>query len=464
MRALLALLGCLFLAAAASGQGVTLPEPRVVELDNGAVFIVHEKRDVPLVGFSAVLRGGAVADPDDKAGLASMLAAMLHKGAGYRDAAAFAEAVDAVGATLNARAGLESITITGEFLADDVGLGIELLVDMLRRPTLDAREFSKLLSRRIDLIKASKDSDPRALSSIYGNAWLFIDHPYGTAVNGGEASLANISHRDLRRYYDNAVGADRLIIAVVGDIDADAIIEQLTAAFADWRQAAQPLPEIEAPEPQTGRRVLLVDKPGATQTYFWIGGLGVARNYEQRAALDVANTLFGGRFTSLLVEEMRTKAGLTYGVRSMLVRPSLPGSFAIVSYTKTDSTIIAIDLALDLLVQMRRDGFSEELVASGKNYILGQFPPGLETSSQLAAQFASLRAAGLDASYINEYGAAIAAPTAEDIKAVIRHVYPRPDELVFVIIGDAELIRSDVAKYGEVTEMAIAEPRFVPKP
>ena len=109
-----------------------------------------------------------------------------------------------------------------------------------------------------------------------------------------------------------------------------------------------------------------------------------------------------------------------------------------------------------------QQGFSEELVTSGKNYILGQFAPRLETSTQLAGQFASLQAAGLDASYINGYGAAIAAAAGEGIQSVITRVYPGPDDLVFAIIGDAELIRNDIAKYGPVTEMAIAEPRFRP--
>ncbi len=297
---------------------------------------------------------------------------------------------------------------------------------------------------------------------LYGAAWLFADHPYGTAVNGDETSLANISHRDLTGFYEDFFGADRLVISVVGDINADEVILALTESFSDWRQAAQPLPEIPPSAPQEGRRVLLIDKPGATQTYFWIGNVGVARDFAQRAELDIANTLFGGRFTSLLVDEMRTKAGLTYRARSSLSRPSTPGSFAIESFTKTDTTIVAMDLAISLLRRMRDDGFSEELITSGKNYILGQFAPRLETSSQLAGQFASLQAAGLDASYVNDYGAAIAAAAGEDIQSVITSVYPRARDLVFVIIGDAELIRNDIAKYGPVTEMAITEPRFTP--
>jgi predicted Zn-dependent peptidase len=453
---------CVAFCSAALAQGVTLPEFHYVELDNGAVFILTEKRDVPLVGVTALIRGGAVVDPDGKAGLSSIFAEMLQKGAGSRDAETFAETVDAVGATLSSSAGLETISISGEFLARDAELLIELVADMLRSPALERSEFEKLRDRNADLLRAAKDGDLRSLSPVYGNAWLFRDHPYGTPVDGDESSLANLRHNDLLDYYQDYVGADRLIISLVGDFDAGEMINQLTAVFSDWRRAAQPLPEIEPAVPEQGRRVLLVDKPGATQTYFWLGNVGVARSFEQRAELNIANTLFGGRFTSLLVDEMRTKAGLTYGVYSALSQPTQPGSFAIVSFTKTDSTIVAIDLAIDLLEKMREEGFSEELVTSGKNYILGQFPPRLETAAQLASQFAGLEAAGLDESYVNDYGEAVAGAAGEDIQAVIRSVYPSPDDLVLVIIGDAGLIPDDIAKYGEVTEMSISEPRFTP--
>jgi predicted Zn-dependent peptidase len=140
----------------------------------------------------------------------------------------------------------------------------------------------------------------------------------------------------------------------------------------------------------------------------------------------------------------------------------LAGSVAIVSFTKTETTIEAIDLALALLARLRAEGFDEELITSGKNYILGLFAPRLETSAQLAAQFATLQAYGLDASYVNDYGVAVAGAGSEAIQSVITSVYPSPDDLVFVILGDAALIRDDVARYGPITEMAITDPRFRP--
>jgi len=457
----LALVGCLFLGEASS-QGVTLPGAHHIELENGVVFILHEKHDVPLIGVHATIRGGAVSDPEGKSGLSSLLAGLLEKGAGDRGAAAFAEAVASVGGSLAASAGLEAITISGEFLARDSDLMVELLVDMLQAPALEAEEMRKLRDRRINLIRAAKDGDLRRLTPTYGNAFLFGEHPYGTPVDGSETSLAKLTHPDLLGYYRDFVGADRLVIAIAGDFDALAMIGSLSTAFRDWRRAAAPLPEIQPLQPQQGRRILLVDKPGATQSYFWIGNVGVDVGFPRRAELDIANTLFGGRFTSLLVDEMRTKAGLTYGVRSVLLRPSTAGSVATVSYTKTETTIEAIDLALSLLARIHEEGFTDDIILSGKNYILGQFPPRLETAAQLAAQFAELETLGLDESYINGYGNAIADADAAAVRAVIDEVYPAVDDLVVVVLGDAETIRDDIAKYGPITEMDISEPRFRP--
>ena len=450
------------LASVSLAQGVSLPAVQRVVLENGVVIVLHEKHDVPLVGIEASIRGGAVTDPDGLGGSASLLAGALEKGAGARDAAAFAEAIDAVGGALSAAADLEAITISGEFLSGDVDLMVGLLSDMLRTPTLDGAEIEKLRDRTIDQIRAAKDSNLRFLAPIYGNSFLFLDHPYGNAVLGDEASLARITPADLRAYYRDWFGGDRLVIAVAGDFEAAAMLDKLRAAFGDWHAAASTLPAIAAPTPVVGRRVLLIDKPGAAQSYFWIGNVGVGLRADARAELDIANTLFGGRFTSILMTRLRTETGLTYDARCALRRESAGGSLAMLSYTKTETTTEAIDLAVSLLAALRDEGVAEDMIASGKNYILGQFAPRFETAAQLAAQFATLETYGLEESYVNDYGGAIAAADGEAIRSVIREVYPEVDNLVFVIIGDAALLRERLLKYGPVSEMSITAPRFRP--
>lgn len=450
------------LPAAAQSDGVTLPDARRLVLENGTVLILNENHDVPLIGLQAIVRGGSSADPADKHGLAALLAGLLEKGAGDRNSAEFAEAVASVGGELTASADLESVSVSAEFMSKDVDLMIELVSDMLQRPTLARDEFRKLRDRWINLIKAAKGSDPSQLMPAYAYAFLFGEHPYGNPVDGSESSLANLTHGDVRAYYDAMMGGDRLIVAVSGDFETAAMREALIAAFGEWSAATGELAVIAAPEPVPERRVLLIDKPGATQTYFYIGNVGVDRAYAGRAELDLANTVFGGRFTSMLNTELRVKSGLSYGARSRLTRHTQPGAVFITSFTETSTTVAALDLAISVLGQLRDNAINAAMLTSARNYVMGQFPPRLETASQLATIFASLESWGLDESYINDYGAALSAATPESIAAVIDEVYPAADSLVFVILGDAETIREDVAKYGPVTELSISEPRFHP--
>ena len=452
----------LLIAHTAEAQNISLPAVERVVLANGAVLILNEKHDVPMIGLEAVLRGGAVADPSDKRGLASMFAALIVKGAGDRDAAAFAEAIDSVGGTLLASAEQESISISGEFLSRDADLMVELLADMLQRPALEQDELSKIRERKINTLLSAKDSDPGKLLPVYGSAFLFGEHPYGNSVGGSESSLATITHADVRNYYAQQIGSDRLIIVISGDFNTVDMQAKLDAAFREWRPAARELAEIAAPVVPPGGRVLLIDKPGAAQTYFWLGSNGVARSYEHRPALNLANTVFGGRYTSMLNTALRIESGLTYGARSLLSRLSVSGSIAIYSYTETGTTEEAIDMSLGILGQLHDSGINDESISSARNYLLGQFPTAFETASQLAGVFASLEANDLDRSYYENYGTALTNADVASIAAVIDNVYPHEQELVFVVLGDADIIRDIVGKYGEVTEISITVPRFRP--
>ena len=450
------------IATVAGAAGIELPEYERVELENGVVLLLSEKHDVPLIGLRADIRGGAVVDADGRGGLATLFAGLLEHGAGDRDAAAFAEAVASVGGELSVSGGLESITISANFVSRDVELMLELVTDMLLRPKLAEEEFTKLRDRSINLIKAAKGSNPGNLQPSYGRAFLFGEHRYGNPVDGSESSLAEITHEDMLSYYEDHVGADRLIVAIVGDFNAVAMKQRLTAMLGEWRGAAIELAPIPIPEKQPGRRVLLIDKPGATQANFWIGNVGVGINYERRAELDIANTVFGGRFTSMLNNALRLESGLTYGAWSILQRLAAGGFVAISTFSETETTIEAIDMSLDLLETLRDSGIDTPMITSARNYIMGQFPPRLETASQLAAQLARLELFGLDAEYVNGYVAALEAASAEGIADTINEVYPAADDVVFVVIGDAVQLREALAEYGPVTEMSIDEPRFRP--
>jgi predicted Zn-dependent peptidase len=259
------------------------------------------------------------------------------------------------------------------------------------------------------------------------------------------------------------VRGDRLIIAVVGDFETADVRRRLEQAFGSWPRAAGPAPGASAAAREQGRRVLLVDKPGATQTYFWLGNVGASRTDPERTAQAVVNTVFGGRFTSMLNTELRIKSGLTYGARSAFDRLAQPGAFSITSFTATESTVPALDLALATLDRLHRDGLDEAALASAKTYMLGQFPPTLETNGALADRLADMLLYGLGRDDVDGYAQRIAAVDGTAVRASIDATFPSSSDLAIVLIGDAASIRNDVRKYGPVTEMSITDPRFAPR-
>ncbi len=283
----------------ARASAIDLPRAREVRLPNGAMVILAEKHDVPLIAFRAILRGGSLADAPGKEGVASLTGGLLRKGAGKRTAQEIAALVDGLGAALDTGSGLEHTYVAGEFMARDQAVMLDILGDLLRRPAFPADEFEKLKSQSIDAITAGKD-DPPSVIDDYAYAFLYGDHPYGRPSEGDETTIRSITREDVLRYYRDNYGGDRLILSVVGDFSAPAMESRIRAKLGDWPKAAAPLSLAPAAGRRAGRRVLLVDKPDATQSYFWMGNVGVRRLDPDRVPLDVANTAYGGRFTSIL--------------------------------------------------------------------------------------------------------------------------------------------------------------------
>ncbi|MFT3763103.1 MAG: pitrilysin family protein [Pseudoxanthomonas sp.] len=455
--------GALLLAGALTAHAaeIRLPDYTTQTLDNGATVLLMPRRDVPLVSATVLVRGGALADAPGKEGTAALLGELLSKGAGARDAQAFAEAIDNAGGSIDFGSSSEALYANARFLSKDAGLMLSLLGDALLRPKLDPAEFDKVRKRAIDGIGASKDSDPRALMGTYADAWLFRGHPYGRPADGDETSLAAIALADVQAFRTQQMGGDRLIVAIAGDFDPAAVAAQVEKTFGGWARATGALPQVAAKPRESGRRVLLVDKPRATQTYFSLANVGSVHGDPAEAAQDIVQTVFGGRFTSMLMTELRVKSGLSYGANASLDRPRQPGATSVQSYTKTESTKAAIDLAIATLDRLHADGLDAAAIDSSKRYIAGQFAPRLETAPQLAAKLADLSLYGDDNDAVDGYLGRIEAATPEQVAAA-RAVFPASADLVITAIGDASKIREVMKGYGPLTEMKIGDPRFAP--
>ena len=464
LRRFFALLGLmLVICSFAPAQTLHLPPHEKLVLKNGLTVLLMEKRGVPLVNVFALVKTGSAADPTGQEGLASATASLLRKGTKARTAQQFAADLDFIGGSFGADAGPDFTTISAEFLTKDLPRGLELFSDALLHPIFPQAETDKTLAQALDGVKASKD-EPQQVVDEYFNGFLYGAHPYGRPSAGDELSLKRIQRESIVKFYEANYAPGNAILGVAGEFDAAELRKQLEDVFGAWPSRAVAGVSIPAAPPAKGKRLLLIDKPDATQTYFAIGNIGAAANDPDRVPIRVVNTIFGGRFTSELNEALRVESGYTYGAGSFFDSHKSLGPFEISSFTKNETTTPAIDLALEVLQKLHKNGVTPEQLASAKSYIKGQFPPNIETSSQLVRRIVYNEFYGLTDDEVNKLEERVNAVTPEIARQVIEKRFPM-DNLVFVLIGKASEIRPAVRKYAEkMEERSISDPGFWPPP
>lgn len=452
-------LSLLLLAALAARAQIKMPPFQKTSLDNGASLILMQKRDLPLVSVRVTVKGGGEAEAPGTDGVAGVLSELLTAGTKTRTREQLAEEVDRLGANLNSGAGRHAFGVYMEFLSKDSDKALEILGDVLKNPAFPEEEFKRLVAQKLDRVKAAKDQPQSAVMQHYTAFFYGKDHPYGKAMQGSEETLPKLTRASVEELHKRLFVGKNLIVTVTGDFDpapmkqkVQALIGSMPAGEAFvWKKAA-------APKAAAASRLLLVDKPDATQTYFIIGQPGIERTNSDRTAIELVNTLFGGRFTSMLNDALRVDSGLTYGARSVVEQDRLPGSIYISTFTKNESTEQAIDLALKQIEKLRTQGINAEQLASAKAYVKGLYPTQqLETSDQLANVLTDLEMFGLNRGEVDDFISRVDSVSVEQANAIAKKYY-RDAGLVFVLVGKAADIRKTAGKYAkDVVEVPITK-------
>lgn len=453
--AILCFLG--LLPVAALSAQVKLPDYKHQVLPNGVVVDLMPKPGLPLVNFRVVIKGGVESEPTSLSGLASVTAQLLRRGTSKRTADQFSEELDSLGGTFFAGNDDQATTIASEFLKKDFDAGLDLLADAVLRPTFPEAEVTKMLAQRVDGARSAKDN-PGVIATYYRAFFFGPRHPYGRPAD--ELSYQRIHRDDIVSYHQKQYAGKNTILVVSGDFDPAAVSATIARVFGTM-PAGAPYSWISTPAPARGNspRLLLIDKPDATQTYFLIAQPGITRTDPDRVPLLLMNTLFGGRFTSFLNDALRVNSGLTYGASSQMQLARLTGGIAINTYTVTSSTVQAIDMALDVLKKFHDNGITAEQLASIKAYVKGGYPrQSLETSDALAGILGEIELFGLNKGEVDDLFSRIDSLTLEQANATIRKYY-RPDNLTFVLLGNAAKIRDSVRKYApKLVEVPVKQP------
>jgi predicted Zn-dependent peptidase len=419
-----------------------------------------EQHEVPIISLHIIVKeAGSIVDGTGKEGLASLTADLLRKGTLTRTADEISSELDFIGGDFDMNASQDFTSGSAEFLKKDIRQGLDLMADIILNPVFPQNEVTKLIEQRINGIRSAKDRADAVIGR-YFYKYLYDEKAYARPVSGDERSLAAITREDIQSFYKENYIPTNVTIAAAGDFSTVEMRALLEERFKSWPGGKFMTRDYAPRFPVHGRRLLLVDKPDSTQTYFNIGYFGIGRSYQDRVAIGLVNTLFGGRFTSRLNTALRIDSGLTYGARSTFDQLRMQGPFFISSYTKNETTEKALDMTLEVLSNFREKGVTQTELDSARTYLKGQFPPTIETTDRLAAMIARLQFYGLDETEINSYYAKLDAVTLAEANQIIKQYFPLND-LVFVLIGKASEIQSIAKKYAPIVDVkTITQPGF----
>lgn len=449
------LLCLLFTGLNLSAQSFKLPSYTTFKLPNGLTVNLMEQHEVPVISVDVILPAGAIYD-NDKAGLASLTAASLKHGTKNFSKTKLDEELDFLGANVDTYATKEFAGLSSNFASKDKEKVLNIVKEILLNPIFDTAEFEKEKNRLLVNLGQQKES-PRSVIGAYFETLLYGNHVYANVKNGNKTTVGNLTIQEVKDFYKNNYKPNEAAISIVGDFKTKEMKAILTKLFSGWEKATNKIENL-ASKPivtPTENRILLVNKEDANETTFYIGSPGVSRNNPDYVAIEVVNTLFGGRFTSMLNDELRVNSGLTYGATSQFNSYKNGGSFLISTFTASKTTEAAIDKALEVLNKLHTNGIDQKALTSAKNYVKGQFPPKYETAEQLAGLLSEMFWNNFDKSFINNFEKNVNDLDLTKANQIIANYFPK-DKLQFVLIGKSEEIKKVAEKYGKVSEVEIS--------
>ncbi len=427
---------------------IRLPPLHEERLDNGAVVVVAQRPGVPLVAVRLVVSAGAALDPARGHGLANLVAQVARRGTAHRTGRQIDDRIESLGSELGAGSDEDAtyfgLSAPAEFLPEL----LDVVVDVATGPVFPPKEWERLRRREVAGLAHVLD-EPGAVADRAMIDAVYPGHPYGHPTDGRARHLSALRRADAVAFHRRWFAPAATTLVIVGAVDPPAALAVARRKLGRWRARCAPAPAIPpgAPVP---RRVVVVDKGDVTQTQVRIASLALPRaNPEYFPAL-VANAVFGGGFTSRLMEEIRVNRGLSYGVRSRFAMSRATGIFFVASFTKVETTAELVQVTLDEAERFAVDGPREEELERSKSYLSGLFPLSIETHEQVAEKIADLRLYGLPLEDVTGYRERVRAVTAEQCREVARRHFPL-SRGVIVAVGPAKQVARALDRFGPVT-------------
>ncbi len=393
-----------------------------------------EEPSIPFTALEIRFKGGTSLDRPGKRGAVYLMNGLLEEGAGDMDATEFAAAQEALAAGFEFDVFNDSFSVSARFLTENRDEAVDLLRKALIEPRFDQAAVDRVRSQILSIL-ASNEKDPNDIAGKTFNALAFGDHPYGSSEEGTPETVASLTRGDLLNAYNDVFAKDRLFVSAVGDINADELGQLMDRLLGDIPASGAPLPGPAEYLLSGGETIVPFNTPQSVAIF---GHEGIKRDDPDFFPAYVMNQILGaGGFGSRLMEEVREKRGLTYGVYSYLVPKDnaelVMGQVA----SANDRVAEAIDVIRNEWARLANEGVTDEELETAITYLTGAYPLRFDGNATIARIMVGMQMDDLPRSYIDTRNAKVEAVTKADIARVAKRLL-RPDDLHFVVVGQPE--------------------------
>lgn len=416
-----------------------LPESRTVTLDNGLEMTFIRFGLAPMVNIQLRVEAGNI-DDGDQTWLADLTGAMMEEGAGGRTSNEIARQAAAMGGNLNVGVGIHDTTLAINVLAENGPEAVSLLADVARSPDFPESEFDRVRQNLIRDVTDARSRPQPIANEAYAELLYGTDHPYGRTLPTVD-ELNSYSLEDVAGFHARNFGAARTRIYVAGRFDEAAMEAAIREAFGDWEsgseRTAEPIP------PQAGPVVRIIDRPDAPQSTIRVGFPAVGPDHPDAIPLTVMNAILGGSFTSRLTQNLREEKGWTYSPGSGITNRPGSGYWTFNADIRSRETAPALSETFGEINRMQIDLVPEAEAEGMQTWISGIFILQNASTGGLINQLAFRDAYDLPDDYLETYVPQVLAVTRQDI-ARVANEYLDTDNLVLVVVGDADLISDEI--------------------
>ena len=435
----------------------TAGEPRPYEfpsvesyrLGNGLNVLVVEMPGRPLLSATVIVPVGAGDEPPKEAGAAVLAARALTEGTERYDAVQLTEATERLGASLHADAGWDATSVGIEVPSTRLADALELLAEVLLRPTFPAGEVERLRDERLnDLLQAQADPRRRADETFIGTIYA-QESPYHRPSGGTRETVEGLDSDAARRAYERVLDPDRATMVVAGDLGGQDVISMANRLLGTWSRHERVAPGAPVVDrgSGSGRIVRVVHRPGSVQTEVRIGHPGLPRQVPDYHAVSVMSAILGGLFNSRLNMQLREAKGYTYGAGAGFDMRRGAGPFTARAAVNTEVTVPAVVDTLAELQRMRDSRVEAKELEAARDFLVGVFPLRFETPGAVVGAVAGLAVHGLPIEELTGYRERIEAVDVDAVEAAAQE-HLLVDRAAIVLVGDVDAFGSDLEAAG----------------